>query len=98
MNLENLMKTTPEILAQQQYTALKEHVLDILDLVRRKIQNDVLELDDILFHSHSGDARGSDNNCINFGYEEKTEGKGLVELDIDQILEKMRNLRLKSKG
>lgn len=83
MNLEELMKTTPETLANEQYSALSEHVRKVLRKIDQIVEYGTYkEMDALLFYSPSGDCMGSDNQCINFGYKKE---KGSC-LDIAEVV------------
>lgn len=53
--LEELMKTTPETLANMQIKALKEHIIEILDKVRECVLNEDFDtLENLTFRSGDG--------------------------------------------
>ncbi len=92
--LEELMRTTPETLANMQIKALKEHIIEILDKVRECILNEDFDtIENLTFYSGQGDGWGEarDNDVINFAYKEEDK------MDILEIVEELRELRTKIK-
>jgi hypothetical protein len=87
MNLEELMKIDINNLAQKQYKAYEQHVIDILDNIKKciieKRFNDIKT-----FESRLGDGYGDDNTCIDFGY------KGMEEMDISDVINKLKSLEI----
>lgn len=69
MNIQELLKTTPETLAQTQHDALKEHTIEILERVLKQLKKEEYKaIEKDLFRSPAGDCMGSDNSCIDFSY------------------------------
>lgn len=93
MKLEQLLKTTPETLAMEQYAALKEHVIKTLNTVLEAIENDAAYsvVEKMTAYSHAGDGNGNDNSFINFGFSEKEP------LDIMEVVGRLEELRTISK-
>lgn len=89
--LEATMKINVNNLAETQHAALKQHVYNVLELVRQAVEREDYQLviDSLTFDSPAGDGYGTDNNCINFAY-----AKDNACVDITEILNKM--LALKS--
>ena len=86
MNLNELLKTTPESLARTQINALKEHVLNILEEFHVAIKEE--RFDDakkMTFESPSGDAYGRDDTCINFSWEGKQDSIQEFFYEIDKL-------------
>lgn len=96
IQLQELMGTSPEKLAQLQHDKLQKHVLDIIDSVRDRVaKGDYSELtgtSNILEYSPSGDAYGKDNHFVDFGY---VDG---YDLDIAEVCEKLEALQTIAKG
>ena len=93
MKLEQLLKTTPETLAMEQYAALKEHVIKNLKTVLEAIEDDASYsvVEDLTSYSPAGDCMGLDNSFINFGFSEKEP------LDIMEVVGRLEELRTISK-
>lgn len=93
MKLEQLLKTTPETLAMEQYAALKEHVIKTLKKVLEAIENDTpyLDVEKLTSYSPAGDGMGLDNSFINFGFSENEP------LDIMEVVDRLAELRTISK-
>lgn len=93
MKLEQLLKTTPETLAMEQYAALKEHVIKTLNTVLKAIEDDAAYtvIEEMTSYSPSGDCMGLDNSFINFGFSEKEP------LDIMEVVGRLEELRTISK-
>lgn len=91
IKLEQLLKTTPETLATEQYAALKEHVIKTLNTVLKAIDNDVgySVIVKMTSDSPAGDGMGCDNSFINFGF---SEGEPLDIMDVVSRLEKLRTI------
>lgn len=89
--LENLMSITVENLAKNQHSALKKHVLDTLDTVKRYIEEEKYEEveQDLTFHSGQGDGWGDamDSYVINFDY------TGRDKKDITDVVCELINLK-----
>jgi hypothetical protein len=93
MKLEQLLKTTPETLAMEQYAALKEHTIKTLNTVIKAIENDAdyPVIQEMTAYSPAGDGMGCDNSFINFGFSEKEP------LDIMEVVGRLEELRTISK-
>lgn len=88
MTLQELMKTRPETLARKQLDALKRHCNDVLQNIQDLIDAERFnEVQNFTFYSPAGDDMGSDNNCINFSFEE-----GVI-IDVQEICEKMKQIK-----
>jgi hypothetical protein len=87
--LETLLETTPANLAAQQKKALKEHLISVLDHVKKCVEKE--QWDKIpVFFSPAGDCMGSDNYCIDFSWSsEKEVGE---EKDICYIIQTIKDL------
>lgn len=91
-SLENIMSMTVENLAKKQHEALKQHVINVLDNVKKCIEEESYNnIEKLTFHSGEGDGWGdaSDNEVIDFSY---NEGENM---DIDEVVSKLINLKAK---
>lgn len=93
MNLSELMKTTPETLALQQYIALKRHVLERLELVKDEIMNESFNIEPLTFFSPAGDGMGEDNSCVDFSYNQTDNP-----VDIAEIVQQLKKLKGQTRG
>lgn len=90
--LQQLLKTTPENLAEQQFNCLKEHVCKVLKEIHGCIEDDKHDaLRDMTFESPAGDDMGSDNVCIDFGALHLN-GKQHLVSDIGEVLDHLEDL------
>jgi hypothetical protein len=93
MNLEQLLKTTPETLAVEQHDALKAHVINVLESTLKAVKDEYysaiqeLTIDSPAGDGYGGDGYGCDNNFINFGYEDNKP------LDIYEVMERLIELK-----
>lgn len=92
--LESIMNITVENLAKKQHDALKKHVLDTLDVVKRYIEEERYEdvEGDLTFYSGDGDGWGDamENRVINFDYT----GNGKEDIvEVINILIKLKKLK-----
>jgi hypothetical protein len=71
MNLKELMKVDVENLRLKQNEAIKEHIISTLHQVITLVSKDKFkEVEQLLEHSPAGDGMGSENNFINFKFDE----------------------------
>jgi hypothetical protein len=78
MLLQDIMGINLANPAEKQLNAYKSHVLAVLAGITESIKQDRYEdVESKTFLSPAGDAYGSDNHCINFGWDEND--KGIVE-------------------
>lgn len=90
LDLEKLMETTPEQLKKLQHDSLKIHILNVLDEIRKCVEEeDFDKVKTLTFHSGEGDGWGdaSSNEVINFAYRKDDE------LDFDEIMWKLKLLK-----
>jgi hypothetical protein len=88
MNLEQLLKTTPETLAVEQHDALKAHVINVLESTLKAVKDEYYSaIQELTIDSPAGDGYGCDNNFINFGYEDNKP------LDICEVMERLIELK-----
>ena len=67
MNIQKLLETTPQNLAETQLEAVKKFAVDRLREMAKHIQSgDVKKARDMLFHSPAGDGMGLNSYCISF--------------------------------
>lgn len=86
--LEEVMNINVDNIRERQFSALKKHTLEVLDRVRRAIDAGLWdEVDDMLFFSRAGDDYGSDNYCIDFGYDTTSNP-----LDLHEVVFSLRRL------
>lgn len=86
-----IMKMTPEDVAQVQHTALKEHAINTLMNVVKLIEAEDYEaIDDVIKWSPSGGEQGTDKHFIDFTYDPLMKEEGT---DISHVLDEL--LRLK---
>lgn len=66
-NIDDIMKLQPETLALEQYKALKQNTLEILNEVTQLIKNEKYDkIGDYVSPSRAGDGYGDDNYYIDF--------------------------------
>jgi hypothetical protein len=88
MNLEQLLKTTPETLAVEQHDALKAHVINVLESTLKAVKDEYYSaIQELTIDSPAGDGYCCDNNFINFGYEDNKP------LDICEVMERLIELK-----
>lgn len=91
MDLPQLLQTTPETLAAQQYRALKDHVINKLRTVINHIEKkEYSQIEKLLGESPAGDGHGCNNSYIDFS----DTGCGTPEngCDIGDVLDRLRQL------
>jgi hypothetical protein len=87
IELKDLMKVHPEDLAATQFEALKQHVIETLDLVMQQVKDEAFQdLHKGLAHSPAGDCMGDDNHYIDFGYSNEC-------LDIAEVIDQLSALK-----
>lgn len=99
MDLKKLLETTPESLAQEQYDALRQAVVQRLGVLAGHVQRgefDTARL--LLFNSLAGDGNGDDNCCISFTDLMATGAAGLYETDIGDVIDRLDALKKMIKG
>ena len=69
--IKDLLKVNPDTLRKEQYKALKEHAIKVLNEVQKLLRGDNLDniLNQYLSDSPAGDGMGLDNHFINFDFE-----------------------------
>ena len=88
MDLKEILAITPETVANNQHTALKKHVLSVLDNVRKIIEEEDYEkIEEVTFYSPAGDEAGLDSSCINFSWESNQI------VDIEDVCSKLNYLK-----
>ena len=67
MNINELLRTTPQTLADEQYKALLQDTLTVLDDLKSALnRRDWTAIDNMIDFSGSGDGYGNDNHFIAF--------------------------------
>lgn len=92
MDLKQLLATTPETLAQQQYDALRKAAASLLGKLAGHIERgEISSAQAMLMTSLAGDVHGCDNQCINFDVllDRRDEG---CHSDIGTVLARLENL------
>lgn len=87
MDLDKLLKTTPESLAKLQYDLLKDHAISVLRKALTLMEKGEPEKIAVFF-SPAGGGGGCDNHCIDFSIP----GSG-VTLDIEEVTERLISLK-----
>ena len=86
--MTHILDTDINKLREDQYKALKEHIISVLDDIRNKVlHNDFQGIyNNFIEYSPSGDDMGLDNHFINFSWNDTDV------LDIDDVLCKLKDL------
>lgn len=87
MEIQEILKLTPEQLATTQLKELKLHVVTRLQKIIQNINND--QYDEVLsmtFESPAGDDMGMDNTCIDMAISDKL-------TDIGNVIDRMKELK-----
>jgi len=93
MELRELLKTTPETLAQQQYDALRKAASSLLGKLAGHIDRGELgAAETMLFDSPAGDGHGCDNTCIDCSELLGDDGSGCT-ADIGGVVGKLAELQ-----
>lgn len=93
MNIKQQLKLTPNNLAREQFYALKDHAVDVLDKVKTLIINEEFDkIDALTKFSPSGDGYGLDNTFIDFCFTDNKDGD-----DIQSVVNKLIELKEQSK-
>lgn len=86
--LKNIMSITIENLAKTQHDALKRHVINVLDTVKKCIEKEQYDqIEDLTFESPAGDGWGLDNQVIDFSYKDDEN------MDITEVAWLLNNLK-----
>lgn len=89
MNINELLSTTPENLADKQFNAVKEHAIQILEKVISHLKKDEFEeVKSMTNFSPSGDGMGCDNSFIDF----KLNSDDKDGTDICQVIDILKSL------
>lgn len=89
MDLNELLKTSPEGLAELQFKELKSHVLHVLDRAQEYVRSENFDKAvGMCLYSPAGDGHGSDNNFIDFAPKGNNDGWDFVE-----VCEKLNQLK-----
>lgn len=87
MDLEKLLKTTPETLASEQHDALKTHIIaKLMNVVNLIKSEEYKKIESLTEFSPAGDCMGCDNSYINFGFGEEP-------LDIHDVVSRLQELK-----
>lgn len=88
MKLQDLLKTTPETLADEQHKALKQHILGVLAEVTKAIsEENYKHIKNLTCYSPAGDCMGTESFFIDFAPE------GLDESDIVDMTARLIELK-----
>ena len=92
MDVKEILSINVENLAKRQHEAVKNHALNILEIVSTLIKTEQYsKIHDLCQFSPAGDGMGDDNNYIDFGI--KGIGNELETMDICQLCELLQKLK-----
>jgi len=91
MDITDILKLSPEALADTQFKELKKHVIGVMKEVTEAIQNEKWDqVEGMTFSSPAGDGYGIDSNCISFDI-------GTSEDDIMVVVNRLKELQTLAK-